>query len=99
MSVIFPLIGIAMIVAKLMDVSYMVDISWWWCGVPFVLAFIYWEFIDPVFHFSAKSNSKRIRRETEKLKKKHAEEMLSDKNYPKTKRVKTGNHFGKHSEK
>ncbi|MGL4666739.1 MAG: TIGR04438 family Trp-rich protein [Saezia sp.] len=83
MSAILPLIGILMVAAKYFDVSYLTHMSWWWCVVPFVLAFIYWEFIDPVFHFSAKSNSKRIRKEEARVKRQHTEEMLSENLYRK----------------
>jgi len=85
MSVFLPIIGIAMIIAKFMNVSYMEGIDWWWCAIPFVLAFIYWEFVDSFFHFSGKSSARQQRRRDEKIKRAHIEDMLSDKNYRRTK--------------
>ena len=81
MSVLLPLIGLLMIAAKLLGVSYLQGVDWWWCAIPFVLAFIYWEFVDSFFHFSGKSNACKQRRKDAKLKRAHIEEMLSDKNY------------------
>ena len=51
---IFLLAGIAMLIMKALDVSFMVDLSWWWCGAPFVMAFLYWEFVVPAFQLDAR---------------------------------------------
>lgn len=73
-------IGILMIGLKFFDVDFMQSVSWLWCILPFGLAFIYWEFIDSVFNFSAKSEMKNQMRKESKRKRKQAEEMLSGKN-------------------
>lgn len=73
-------IGILMIGLKFFDVDFMNSVSWLWCILPFGLAFIYWEFIDSVFNFSAKSNMKKQMRKESKRKRKQAEELLSGKN-------------------
>lgn len=73
-------IGILMIGLKFFDVDFMQSVSWLWCILPFGLAFIYWEFIDSVFNFSAKSEMKKQMRKESKRKRKQAEEMLSGRN-------------------
>lgn len=80
-SILLPLIGVIMLIAKWLEVSFLQNLSWWWCLLPFGLAFIYWEFIDSVFHFSAKSYMRKHRKKEALLKKAHAEEMLSNKLY------------------
>lgn len=39
-------IGLALVVLKLLEFSVFATLSWWWIVVPFVLAFVWFEFIE-----------------------------------------------------
>jgi small Trp-rich protein len=39
-------VGIALLVSKLLEFGPLADLSWWWVILPFVLAFVWWEFIE-----------------------------------------------------
>jgi small Trp-rich protein len=39
-------LGVILIVLKLLEVRYIVDVSWWWIVVPFVIAFAWFELVE-----------------------------------------------------
>jgi small Trp-rich protein len=39
-------VGLALLVSKLLDFGPLADLSWWWVILPFVLAFVWWEFFE-----------------------------------------------------
>jgi small Trp-rich protein len=38
--------GVILIVLKLLEVRYIVDVSWWWIVVPFAIAFLWFELVE-----------------------------------------------------
>jgi len=39
-------VGLALLVSKLLEFGPLADLSWWWVLTPFVLALVWWEFIE-----------------------------------------------------
>jgi small Trp-rich protein len=58
--------GIAVVLFALLKYFevWFTDVSWWWVLLPFGLAVLWWEVIDPMFSVS----KKREQRKMEKLK-------------------------------
>jgi small Trp-rich protein len=40
------LIGLVLLVSKLLELGPLAELSWWWVVLPFVVAFIWWEFVE-----------------------------------------------------
>lgn len=40
------ILGVALMLMKYLDVSFMVDVSWWWVLSPFALAVVWWAWAD-----------------------------------------------------
>lgn len=40
------LVGLLLLVSKLLDFGPLGSLSWWWVVLPFVAAFIWWEFFE-----------------------------------------------------
>ena len=51
---VFVLLGLLLLVLKLLHVGPVAAWSWWWVLVPFALAFLWWEIVDPMFNVSQK---------------------------------------------
>jgi small Trp-rich protein len=47
-------LGAVLVILKWFEVSFLVNISWWWILAPLALAFIYFEFLEPMFGFDKK---------------------------------------------
>lgn len=80
---IFLLAGIAMLIMKALDVSFMVDLSWWWCGAPFVMAFLYWEFVVPAFHLDAKREMRDEKKRVKARRQQQMDDLWSEDEKPK----------------
>ena len=39
-------VGLALLVSRLLEFGPFADLSWWWVVLPFVLAWVWWEFIE-----------------------------------------------------
>lgn len=50
----FVVIGIILLVLKILGVGFAATLSWWWVLLPFALAFVWWEIVDPMFALSQK---------------------------------------------
>ena len=73
------LIGLVLLVSKLLDFGPFAGLSWWWVVLPFVLAFVWWEFFErrlgldkkKAFDELEKAKQDRIARALERDKTRH----------------------------
>lgn len=70
----FVYAGITLIACKLLDVGVYADflkplsnLSWWWIALVFVIAFIYFEFIEPIFGLDKRKAIKESEFDQERL--------------------------------
>jgi small Trp-rich protein len=68
-------IGAALVVLKWLEVRFLNDVDWWWILAPLVLAFIYFEFLEPMFGF----DKKKAHDENDKFKAKRLKQQLKKK--------------------
>ncbi|OIQ68985.1 hypothetical protein GALL_494180 [mine drainage metagenome] len=50
----FVILGLILLALKLLAIAPVAAWSWWWTLLPFALAFVWWEVIDPMFNISKK---------------------------------------------
>lgn len=65
-------IGAALVVMKWLEVSFLSSVDWWWILAPLALAFIYFEFLEPMFGF----DKKKAHNENDAFKTKRLKEQL-----------------------
>lgn len=65
-------IGAALVVMKWLEVSFLSSVDWWWILAPLALAFIYFEFLEPMFGF----DKKKAHNENDTFKAKRLKEQL-----------------------
>ena len=57
-------IGIVLLLLKWTEFGPIARLSWWWIIVPFILAFVWFEFLEPMLGF----DKKKLHDDVEKLK-------------------------------
>lgn len=57
---VFMLLGLLLLALKYFEIGFVAGWSWWWVLLPFALAFVYWEVVDPYFGISKKRASRQI---------------------------------------
>jgi small Trp-rich protein len=65
-------LGAVLVILKWFEVSFLINLSWWWILAPLVLAFVYFEFLEPMFGF----DKKKAHNENDKFKTKRLKEQL-----------------------
>lgn len=71
-------IGSLLLLLKFFEIGPFVDVSWWWIIVPLVLAFIFFEVIEPLFGL----DKKKAHDELEKAKKRRVKQQLDKTKHP-----------------
>jgi len=71
-------IGGLLLLLKFFEIGPFVDVSWWWIIVPLVLAFIFFEVIEPLFGL----DKKKAHDELEKAKKRRVKQQLDKTKHP-----------------
>ncbi len=64
-------LGVLLLIAKLLEVGPMVDLSWWWVLSPFAGAVVWWAWADSTGYYQRKTmeklDAKRKERRTKSL--------------------------------
>jgi small Trp-rich protein len=71
-------IGVLLLLLKFFEIGPFVDVSWWWIIVPLVLAFIFFEVIEPLFGL----DKKKAHDELEKAKQRRVKQQLDKTKHP-----------------
>lgn len=71
----FLVIGIILLVLKILGVGFAATLSWWWVLLPFALAFVWWEIIDPMFGLSQKRAMRRMDERAQARREKYRESL------------------------
>lgn len=71
----FVVIGIVLLLMKAFGVSFLADWSWWWCGVPFLVAVLYWELIESPLQLLGKKEMRAQRKKVDARRKKYIKEL------------------------
>jgi len=71
-------IGSLLLLLKFFEIGPFVDVSWWWIIVPLVLAFIFFEVIEPLFGL----DKKKAHDELEKAKQRRVKQQLDKTKHP-----------------
>ena len=56
----FLVVGLILLVMFFMDIAPVSTWKWYWLAVPFALAWIWWDVIDPMFSLSKKQEVKNF---------------------------------------
>ena len=56
----FLVVGVIMLILFFMDIAPISTLKWYWLAVPFILAWIWWDVIDPMFSLSKKQEVKNF---------------------------------------
>lgn len=51
-------LGVALMLAKVLELGPMGTMSWWWALAPFALAFVWFEFLEPALGFDKQKKAK-----------------------------------------
>lgn len=65
-------LGTILVVVRFFEIGWFASLSWWWVAVPFALAFVYFEVLEPMFSL----DKKKTRDESELYKKKRLAKQL-----------------------
>jgi small Trp-rich protein len=71
----FVVLGVVFIVLKWLGVAPVAGWSWWWVLLPFALAFVWWEVIDPMFNISKKRAMNDMAQRQEQRRRKYRESL------------------------
>jgi len=71
----FVVLGVIFIVLNWLGVAPVAGWSWWWVLLPFALAFVWWEVIDPMFDISKKRAMNDMAQRQEQRRRKYRESL------------------------
>lgn len=65
-------VGILLLIMKFLDVGFMMEASWWWVALPFLLAIAWWAWADSSGYTKRKQSEKIDQRKRERIEKQRA---------------------------
>ena len=62
-------LGILLLTMKFLDVGFMMEASWWWVALPFLLAIAWWAWADTSGYTKRKQMEKMDQRKADRIEK------------------------------
>lgn len=75
----FVVIGVLVLLLKIGEVGPVAGLSWWWVGLPFLLAVLWWEFADKTGYTQRKAMDRLDERKAERVQRSLEEQGRSEK--------------------